>query len=72
MTALWVPGFFAQMCVASLVTGRNKFAAYHHERGMSPAHDWIDWIGGLPFEVAKPNDVIRTTTVRERPASAAP
>ena len=33
--------------------------AYHHERGMSPVHDWIDWIGGLPFEVAKPDDVIR-------------
>jgi 2-polyprenyl-6-hydroxyphenyl methylase/3-demethylubiquinone-9 3-methyltransferase len=59
MTAIWVPGFFARMCVASLVAGRNKFAAYHHERGMSPLHDWIDWIGGLPFEVAKPDDVIR-------------
>lgn len=59
MTAIWVPGFFARMCVASLVAGRNKFAAYHHERGMSPVHDWIDWIGGLPFEVAKPDDVIR-------------
>ena len=59
MTAIWVPGFFARMCVASLLTGRNKFAAYHHERGMSPIHDWIDWIGGLPFEVAKPDDVIR-------------
>lgn len=59
MTAIWVPGFFARMCIASLVAGRNKFAAYHHERGMSPVHDWIDWIGGLPFEVAKPDDVIR-------------
>lgn len=59
MTAIWVPGFFARMCVASLFAGRNKFAAYHHERGMSPVHDWIDWIGGLPFEVAKPDDVIR-------------
>jgi 2-polyprenyl-6-hydroxyphenyl methylase/3-demethylubiquinone-9 3-methyltransferase len=59
MTAIWVPGFFARMCVASLLTGRNKFAAYHQERGMSPVHDWIDWIGGLPFEVAKPEDVVR-------------
>ncbi len=59
MTAIWVPGFFARMCAASLLAGRNRFAAYHHERGMSPIHDWIDWIGGLPFEVAKPDDVIR-------------
>lgn len=57
MTAIWVPGFFARMCVASLIARRNKFAAYHQERGMSPLHDWIDWIGGLPFEVAKPDDV---------------
>ena len=59
MTAMWVPGFFARMCVASLVSRRNKFAVYHHERGMSPVHDWIDWIGGLPFEVAVPDNVIR-------------
>ena len=59
MSAIWVPGFIARICVASLLTGRNKFAAYHHERGMSPVHDWIDWIGGLPFEVAKPDEVIR-------------
>lgn len=65
MTAIWVPGFFARMCVASVFAGRNKFTAYHHERGMSPIHDWIDWIGGLPFEVAKPDDVIRFHEQRE-------
>lgn len=27
------------------------------ERGMSKFHDWIDWIGGYPFEVAKPEEV---------------
>lgn len=59
MTVIWVPGFFARMCVASLVVGHNKFAAYHQERGMSPVHDWIDWIGGLPFEVAKRGDVVQ-------------
>ncbi len=26
-------------------------------RGMSKWHDWIDWIGGYPFEVAKPEEI---------------
>lgn len=28
-------------------------------RGMSRWHDWIDWIGGYPFETAQPRDVCR-------------
>jgi len=27
------------------------------ERGMSAWHDYIDWLGGYPFEVAKPEEV---------------
>jgi 2-polyprenyl-6-hydroxyphenyl methylase/3-demethylubiquinone-9 3-methyltransferase len=27
-------------------------------RGMSRYHDMIDWVGGLPFEVAKPEAII--------------
>ena len=27
-------------------------------RGMSPWHDLVDWVGGLPFEVAKPEEII--------------
>lgn len=26
-------------------------------RGMSPSHDLLDWVGGYPFEVAKPEEV---------------
>lgn len=29
----------------------------YRERGMSRWHDLIDWVGGLPFEVAKPEEV---------------
>lgn len=28
------------------------------DRGMSAWHDWVDWIGGLPFEVATPEEII--------------
>lgn len=31
---------------------------YAHRRGMSIVHDWRDWLGGYPFEVAKPADVV--------------
>lgn len=30
---------------------------YGRERGMSPWHDMVDWVGGYPFEVAKPEEV---------------
>lgn len=32
---------------------------YMRKRGMSLFHDWRDWLGGYPFEVAKPEDVVR-------------
>jgi hypothetical protein len=28
------------------------------ERGMSPWRDLIDWVGGYPFEVAKPEAIL--------------
>lgn len=31
---------------------------YNKNRGMSPWRDVIDWVGGYPFEVAKPEDII--------------
>ncbi len=30
---------------------------YHKERGMSPWRDLVDWVGGYPFEVAKPEAI---------------
>jgi 2-polyprenyl-6-hydroxyphenyl methylase/3-demethylubiquinone-9 3-methyltransferase len=30
---------------------------YAHDRGMSPWDDVVDWVGGYPFEVAKPGDI---------------
>lgn len=36
---------------------RNLWSGYGQSRGMSRWHDMIDWIGGYPFEVAKPEDI---------------
>lgn len=37
---------------------------YRQKRGMSLFHDWRDWLGGYPFEVAKPEDVVRRLTAQ--------
>jgi len=47
---VWVQGF-----LGDVVRGRNPFTRskrYKSSRGMSRIHDWVDWLGGLPFEVA--------------------
>lgn len=38
--------------------------AYARERGMSPWHDMVDWVGGYPFEVAKPEEIFEFFKVR--------
>lgn len=57
MSSIFFPYFALRMCLASVVRGRNEFASYRRHRGMSAVHDWIDWLGGLPFEVADPDEI---------------
>jgi len=44
-----------------LLKGRNPLARYVRPttRGMSAFYDWFDWLGGLPFEVATPEMILR-------------
>jgi len=35
----------------------RTFRAYSSARGMSPWRDLVDWVGGYPFEVAKPEEI---------------
>ncbi len=55
--------FEIRWAAGRLLAGRNPlpFATWREkkkDRGMSTWHDWVDWCGGLPFEVARPEDVI--------------
>jgi 2-polyprenyl-6-hydroxyphenyl methylase/3-demethylubiquinone-9 3-methyltransferase len=46
--------------VADCLWGRlpwRRYVDYRRQRGMSVWHDWLDWLGGFPFEVAKPEQV---------------
>lgn len=59
--AYFIPYFTIETIISGLVLYRNPlgdFIEYKRFRGMSRYHDWIDWLGGLPFEVARPELII--------------
>ena len=47
---VWVQGFLGDVFRGKNPLTRSK--RYKSSRGMSRFHDWVDWLGGLPFEVA--------------------
>ena len=54
---VFIPVFVLQSIAIGLVKFKNplgNFSNYKDKRGMSIYHDWVDWLGGYPFEVAKP------------------
>ncbi|MFN2567929.1 MAG: class I SAM-dependent methyltransferase [Gemmatimonadaceae bacterium] len=58
--ATFIPAVVGRDLAADLVWRRNpvkRYSEYKRNRGMSVVHDWIDWLGGYPFEVAKPEQV---------------
>lgn len=58
--AAYIPAFYLRDALSDVLRGRNPVRRYHdykQNRGMSVLHDWIDWLGGYPFEVAKPEEV---------------
>jgi 2-polyprenyl-6-hydroxyphenyl methylase/3-demethylubiquinone-9 3-methyltransferase len=57
MCGIFIPYFFLSTLKSCVVRRKNIFTQYKRNRGMSILHDWIDWLGGFPFEVAKIDDV---------------
>jgi len=53
---LWAPTL-----LRDLLRGRpgKTWRDYRENRGMSPWTDVVDWVGGLPFEVSRPEEVLR-------------
>jgi SAM-dependent methyltransferase len=57
--AVWIY-FVGMAALRRLVRLRNPIPSNYfsqRERGMSFWHDLVDWVGGYPFEVSKPEDV---------------
>jgi 2-polyprenyl-6-hydroxyphenyl methylase/3-demethylubiquinone-9 3-methyltransferase len=52
--------FFAD--IFSLKNPFRRYKEYKKARGMSIYTDWIDWMGGYPFEVATPDQIIHFYT----------
>jgi 2-polyprenyl-6-hydroxyphenyl methylase/3-demethylubiquinone-9 3-methyltransferase len=60
MSACFIPFFVARGLAQDLAHGLNPFARYRNykrDRGMSLVYDWFDWLGGYPFEVARPEEI---------------
>ncbi len=59
--AIYFVHFFWAMFLADLIKHGNMFYRwnkYYEDRGMSRIYDLKDWLGGYPFEVAKPEEII--------------
>lgn len=46
------PYFLVRQAVRAIVTGSGR-----RRRGMDPWRDMVDWLGGYPFEVARPEEI---------------
>ena len=65
--ATFVPWWTMRGAAGDLLRWRNplrRYRDYRSTRGMSILHDWIDWLGGYPFEAACPEAVFRYVTER--------
>jgi len=61
MTALCIPLFIAGGLAKDLARLRNplkRYIGYKRARGMAVYYDWIDWLGGYPFEAASPGRIV--------------
>ncbi len=59
-TGIFFPYNFLRYFAADMLRLRNpikRYTEYKKNRGMSAFHDWIDWLGGYPYEVANPGDI---------------
>ena len=55
---VFVPYFCLKGLAADVLRLRNPLVRYRNStRGMSPIYDAFDWLGGYPFEVARPEEI---------------
>jgi 2-polyprenyl-3-methyl-5-hydroxy-6-metoxy-1,4-benzoquinol methylase len=59
ISCIFIPYFFSVALLSCVLKRENIFIEYKRNRGMSITHDWFDWIGGLPFEVATVEQVFK-------------
>ncbi len=60
VSATHIPVFFLRTVAAGIIRHGNPlgyFENYKKQRGMNVWHDWIDWLGGYPFETASAKEI---------------
>ncbi|RLS55576.1 MAG: class I SAM-dependent methyltransferase [Planctomycetota bacterium] len=57
MLGVFIPYFVARHLAKLVLTG-GQASRTSRTRGMSVYYDWIDWLGGYPFEVAKVEELL--------------
>ncbi len=59
VSSVFIPGYVAQNLLVDLYHLDNPLRRYlgGAGRGMSYVYDWFDWLGGYPFEVARPEEI---------------
>lgn len=61
ISAFFIPYFIVRVFVLDILLRRTNpikgYREYRKSRGMSRWHDWVDWLGGYPFEVARPDAI---------------
>ena len=60
---MFIPLLVGMGVISDLLHGRSLLTRYRrpHARGMSTFRDWFDWLGGYPFEVARAEEVLRSS-----------
>lgn len=59
ISAAFLPYFIGGKIVVDIIKRKNPLLHYRKKRGMSLIYDVLDWLGGLPFEVAKPEEIFK-------------
>ncbi len=54
---IFFPYYVLKNLLLCAIKKENVFSSYKKQRGMSIVHDWFDWLGGYPFEVAKVEEI---------------
>jgi 2-polyprenyl-3-methyl-5-hydroxy-6-metoxy-1,4-benzoquinol methylase len=58
---VFIPIFFMHALASGLIFHGSPvavFVNYKKKRGMSIYHDWLDWLGGYPFETARVDEIV--------------
>lgn len=67
ITSFFIPYFIVSLFCWDLFSLKNplkRYREYKKRRGMSIITDWIDWLGGYPFEVSTPEKILDFFTGR--------